>query len=42
MGSYIKEELKNKVYSLATVTAEDSIYLQNKWHKTPIKKHSFE
>jgi len=42
MGSYIKEELKNKVYSLAAVTAEDSIYLQNKWHKTPIKKNSFE
>lgn len=42
MGSYIKGELKNKVYSLAAVTAEDSIYLQNKWHKTPIKKHSFE
>lgn len=42
MGSYIKEELKNKVYSLAAVTTEDSIYLQNKWHKTPIKKHSFE
>ncbi|MCK6606697.1 MAG: erythromycin esterase family protein [Flavobacterium sp.] len=42
MGSYIKGELKSKVYSLAAVTAEDSIYLQNKWHKTPIKKHSFE
>jgi len=42
MSSYIKKELKNKVYSLAAVTAEDSIYLQNKWHKTPIKKHSFE
>lgn len=42
MGSYIKKELKNKVYSLAAVTAEDSIFLQNKWHKTPIKKHSFE
>ena len=33
MGSYIKKELKNKVYSLAAVTAEDSIFLQNKWHK---------
>ncbi len=42
MGSYIKKELKNKVYSLAAVTAEDSIFLQNKWHQTPIKKHSFE
>lgn len=42
MGSYIKKELKNKVYSLAAVTSEDSIFLQNKWHKTPIEKHSFE
>ena len=42
MSSYIKKELKNKVYSLAAVTSEDSIFLQNKWHKTPIKKHSFE
>jgi erythromycin esterase-like protein len=42
MGSYIKKELRNKVYSLAAITSEDSIYLQNKWHATPIKKHSFE
>ncbi|MQP53031.1 MULTISPECIES: erythromycin esterase family protein [unclassified Flavobacterium] len=42
MGSYIKKELKNKVYSLAAVTAEDSIYLQNKWYETSIKNHSFE
>lgn len=42
MGSYIKKELRNKVYSLAAITSEDSIYLQNKWHKTPIKNHSFE
>lgn len=42
MGSYIKKELRNKVYSLAAITSEDSIYLQNKWHPTPIKNHSFE
>ena len=42
MGSYIKKELKNKMYSLANITAEDSILKQNKWYKTPIKKNSFE
>jgi erythromycin esterase-like protein len=42
MGSYLKKELKNKMYSLATVTAEDSIHLGGKWEKTPIKKGSFE
>jgi hypothetical protein len=42
MGSYIKKELGVKAYSLATVTAEDSIFLQNKWHKTPIEENSFE
>lgn len=42
MGSYIKKELRNKVYSLAAITSEDSIYLQNNWHPTPIKNHSFE
>lgn len=42
MGSYIKKELKDKVYSLATVTAQDSIYIQHKWHKTPIQTNSFE
>lgn len=42
MGSYVKKELKEKVYSLAAITSEDSIFLQNKWHKTPIKKDSFE
>lgn len=42
MGSYIKSELKEKVYSLAVVTAEDSIFVQNKWHKTPIEDNSFE
>jgi erythromycin esterase-like protein len=42
MGSYVKKALKDKVYSLAAVTAEDSVFLQNKYHKTPIKKNSFE
>lgn len=42
MGAYIKKELKNKVYSLATLTASDSIYLNNKWERTPIIKSSFE
>jgi erythromycin esterase-like protein len=42
MGSYIKKELKDKTYSLATVTAEDSINLAGKWEKTPIEKGSFE
>ena len=42
MGSFIKNELKEKAYSLAVVTAEDSIFIQNKWHKTPIKENSFE
>jgi hypothetical protein len=42
MGSYIKKELKDKVYSLATVTAADSIYLNNTWEKTPVNTSSFE
>jgi erythromycin esterase-like protein len=42
MGSYIKKHLKNKAYSLAAVTASDSIYLQNKWNNTPIDSNSFE
>lgn len=42
MGSYIKNELNEKVYSLACVTASDSIYLQNKWYSTPIVSGSFE
>ena len=42
MGSYIKNALKDKVYSLAMVSAADSIYLQNKWNKTPINEDSFE
>ena len=42
MGSYIKKALKEKIYSLALITAEDSIYLQNKWNDTPVKTNSFE
>ena len=42
MGVYVKNEFKERVYSLAAVTAEDSIFMQNKWHKTPIKESSFE
>lgn len=42
MGSYIKQELNNEVYSLAAITATDSIFLQNKWHLTPIHSNSFE
>ncbi|GLB47817.1 erythromycin esterase family protein [Neptunitalea lumnitzerae] len=42
MGSYVKSKLKDDVFSLACVTAEDSLYIQGKWNKTPIKKNSFE
>ncbi|MCB9425714.1 MAG: erythromycin esterase family protein [Flavobacteriales bacterium] len=42
MGSYVKSVLKEKVYSLATLTAADSIYLGGRWNKTPVKKNSFE
>ena len=42
MGTYIKKALKEKVYSLATVTAADSIFLQNKWYQTPLAQNSFE
>lgn len=42
MGSYIKNKLQNDVYSLAIITAQDSIKLGNKWHKTPIDTLSFE
>ncbi len=42
MGTYLKKELKEKIYSLAAVTATDSIFLQNKWNQTPIQPHSFE
>lgn len=42
MGTHIKKELKNKVYSLATIHANDSLLEKTTWHKTPIKKGSFE
>lgn len=42
MGTYLKKELENKVYSLATITASDSIFIQNKWEKTPIAPNTFE
>jgi len=44
MGSYIKKELKSKVYSLATIHSNDSLLDTNtkKWHSTPIKNNSFE
>lgn len=42
MGSYIKTALKEKMYSLAAISAKDSINLQGKWEKTPVDKLSFE
>ena len=42
MGSYIKTVLKDKVYSLAAITAEDSIHLNGKQEKTPLDIASFE
>ena len=42
MGSYIKKALKDKMYSLAAITAGDSINLTGSWEKTPIQKGSFE
>lgn len=43
MGTYIKKSLKSNVYSLATVTAEDSINVSyNKWERTPVDSTSFE
>ena len=44
MGSYIKRELKDKSYSLATIHANDSLLDlgTKKWHSTPIKINSFE
>ena len=41
-GSYLKKELKEKVYSLAAVTASDSIFLNSIWSKTPLNINSFE
>ena len=42
MGSYIKKELKEKAYSLASISAADSINLNKKWEKTPVNTKSFE
>ncbi|MES2864256.1 MAG: erythromycin esterase family protein [Bacteroidota bacterium] len=42
MGSYIKTALRDKMYSLAAVTAKDSVFLLNKWSSTPINEGSFE
>lgn len=42
MGNHIKTALKDSVYSLATLHANDSIFSLNEWSKTPIQKGSFE
>ncbi len=42
MGAHLKTTLKDKMYSLAMVTASDSIFINSKWHQTPIEKNSFE
>lgn len=42
MGAYLKKELHKKIYSLASVTAADSIYLNKVWSKTPVSASSFE
>lgn len=42
MGSYIKNALEEKAYSLAAITAADSIYLDSKWNKTLIDTKSIE
>ncbi|WP_111707013.1 erythromycin esterase family protein [Lutibacter citreus] len=42
MGNHIKKVLKNKVYSLATIHANDSLFEKGKWYETPIVKNSFE
>lgn len=42
MGSYVKKALKGKMYSLAAVTACDSIYINGKWEKTFVAQNSFE
>lgn len=43
-GNHIKEKLRNNVYSLATIHANDSLYDYGtrRWEKTPIKIGSFE
>ena len=42
MGTHLKKALKNQVYSLATLHANDSLLDQKKWHSTPIIKGSIE
>jgi len=42
MGTHIKHKLKNKVYSLATIHANDSLLEKTTWHPTPVLKGSFE
>jgi hypothetical protein len=42
MGTYIKKALKESMYSLAAVTAYDSIFLGGKWNRTLIDNKSFE
>ncbi|MFD0964137.1 carboxypeptidase-like regulatory domain-containing protein [Pseudofulvibacter geojedonensis] len=42
MGSYLKKELKNRMYSFANITAQDSIFIQDKWETTPIENNSLE
>jgi len=41
MGNHIKEKLGEKVYSLATIHSNDSLY-DKKWESTPVLKRSFE
>jgi erythromycin esterase-like protein len=41
MGNHIKEKLRDKVYSLATIHSNDSLY-DKKWESTPVLKGSFE
>jgi len=42
MGSYTQNELGDNLYSLAMISASDSIFIQNKWNKTPIHTNSIE
>ena len=42
MGSYIKESLKSKAYSLGMIGAEDSIKLGYQWYKSSLDSLSFE
>lgn len=44
MGTFVKKDLKTKVYSLATLHANDSLMnlATREWHATPIENNSFE